>query len=179
MLVPRSSRHRGVLSLKYPVNVYDFRNAPTDTLQDMVASSSEAQSKMKTKTILTHRMIKRNDGLGLADLVMKIHATKMYSEQDEKKHDKCSLSDSLTCIVSIPQTWSPNLYLGLLNTTINDYNVIAIDNTQQPTMNGLKESCNTLNTVHINFCVHNLEHLERNVIMEGRYRGVHGGALVN
>ena len=122
-------------------------------------------------------MKKRNNGSGIADLVMKIHATK--KQQDETNNEECLRLDSLTFIVSIPQAWTPNLYLALLNTTIIDYNVIAIDNTQQPTMNGLKESCNTLNTVHINFGVHNLEHLERNVIMEGGYRGVHGGALVN
>jgi hypothetical protein len=186
---PRSSRHRGVLTLKNPVDVYDMRAASSASIGEIMQASNDATVAFKTNKIATRRVVKRLDGSGLADIeiTMVYHGLSQRNDQIEQRNDQNEQRNDqnkrrndqneqaeeeyFTCVAVIPQKWKPRLFLALLNKSIHEYNAISLETVT------VGETCYFgLNVVHCYFACEIIS-LHEFVLAQGAYVGIFGGAM--
>jgi hypothetical protein len=155
---PQSSRHRGILDLRREVNVYDMRSSTSETVADIVESTRLALPLFGTTKIATQRLLKREDGTGLADLEVTIcGVTDSHGEEN---------ANFVNFIVSIPQKWTPRLYLATINRSITDHHTMTIEK-----VSNLGYS---INEVHAYFYC-NMKSLHESLLIRAAYIGVSGG----
>jgi hypothetical protein len=179
---PRSSRHRGVLTLQNPVDVYDMRAASSASIGEIMQASNDATVAFKTNRIATRRVVKRLDGSGLADIeiTMVYHGICQRNDQFEQRNDQNEQRNDqnehteeeyFTCVAVIPQKWKPRLFLALLNKSINEYNAISLETVK------VGETCYLgLNVVHCYFACEMIS-LHEFILAQGAYVGIFGGEM--
>jgi hypothetical protein len=164
---PRSTRHRGVLTLNKPVKVYDMRTASSGSLEEIIQVSRAATAVFKTKKISTRRLVKRNDASDLADMEVTVHSETV----NRYENDSSGSELSITLVVSIPQEWTPKVFLALLNRSIHENNAVSLEKVSHRDI-----SCFSLNEVNC-FYLCDLQNLNDVLLMEGSYVGVFGGCM--
>jgi hypothetical protein len=164
---PRSTRHRGVLTLRKAVKVYDMRAASSGSFEEIIQVSRAATAVFKTKKISTRRLVKRNDASDLADMEITIHGDTRKSYEN----DSSGSEHSITFVISIPQEWTPKVFLALLNRSIRENNAVSLEKVSHRDM-----SCFSLNEVNC-FYLCDLHSLDEVLLMEGAYVGVFGGCM--
>ena len=171
----RSTRHRAVLHLLEVVDVYDMRNASNNFIGGIITASLNATPLMKTKTISTLRLKKRCDGSELADMGVIIHDDSLLPSTVYNNFQGTSLS----FVISMPQTWSPRLYLAMVNASIRKYKVISLETIYQCIGGCYQIKYSSLNTVHCNYDCFNLQMLIDELLSKGAYADVVGGMLIH
>jgi hypothetical protein len=166
---PRSTRHRGVLTLRKAVKVYDMRTASSGSFEEIIQVSRAATAEFKTKKISTTRFVKRNDASDLADMEVTVHADTFKSNENGSSASE----HSITFVVSIPQKWTPKVFLALLNRSIRENNAVSLEKVRHRDMR-----CFSLNEVNC-FYLCDLQNLSDVLLMEGAYVGVFGGCMNN
>jgi hypothetical protein len=164
---PRSTRHRGVLTLQKAVKVYDMRTESSGSFEEIIQVSRAAIAVFKTKKILTRRLVKRNDASDLADMEITVHSGTVKSCENDSSGSELSI----TFVVSIPQEWTPKVFLALLNCSIHENNAVSLEKVSHRDM-----SCFSLNEVNC-FYLCDLQNLNDVLLMEGAYVGVFGGCM--
>jgi hypothetical protein len=164
---PRSTRHRGVLTLNKPVKVYDMRTASSGSLEEIIQVSRAATAVFKTKKISTRRLVKRNDASDLADMEVTVHSETVKRYENDSSGSELSI----TLVVSIPQEWTPKVFLALLNRSIHENNAVSLEKVSHRDI-----SCFSLNEVNC-FYLCDLQNLNDVLLMEGSYVGVFGGCM--
>jgi hypothetical protein len=106
-----SMRHRGVLTLQKADKVYDMRTASSGSFGEIIQVSRAATTVFKTKKISTRRSVKINDASDLADMEVTVHA----NTQKSYENNSSGSEHSITFVISIPQEWTPKVFLVLLN----------------------------------------------------------------
>jgi hypothetical protein len=164
---PHSTRHRGVLTLNKPVKVYDMRTASSGSLEEIIQVSRAATAVFKTKKISTRRLVKRNDASDLADMEVTVHSETV----NRYENDSSGSELSITLVVSIPQEWTPKVFLALLNRSVHENNAVSLEKVSHRDI-----SCFSLNEVNC-FYLCDLQNLNDVLLMEGSYVGVFGGCM--
>ena len=167
--IPRSTRHRGVLTLRKAVKVYDMRTASSGSFEEIIQVSRAATAEFKTKKISTRRLVKRNDASDLADMEVTVHADTF----ENTENDSSASEHSITLVVSIPQKWTPKMFLALLNRSIHENNAVSLEKVRHRDM-----SCFSLNEVNC-FYLCDPHDLNDVLLLEGAYVGVFGGCMNN
>ena len=170
---PRSTRHRGVLQLLDAVDVYDMRDASNCSVLDIINESMNATPQMKTKTISTSRLKKRNDGSGLTDMDVTIHAffTSTVTRMNDEENDDRNIS----VVVTMPEAWTPMLYLAMVNSSIRKWNILSLETS---TICSGIERYYSFNSVHCNYNCFNLQYLQNNLLNTGAFADVVGGNTI-
>ena len=176
---PRPTRHRVVLTLKKPVDVFDMQNTSSSNVREIIDESIGAQPMFQTNKIATRRYVKRYDLPGFADLSIYIYST---MNQSKTKNDRVGegLKEQAiqqTCkatrlVVTIPHEWTPALFLVLLNKSINNHHVISL---KKINMHGIT-SLSSLNTVHWYFRCE-IDNLKVSLQQDDAYSGGFGGVI--
>ena len=109
---------------------------------------------------------KRVDGSGLSDLEITLHEDRFYG--GDVANDK-----SISCQVTIPATWSPRLFLAILNSSIHTFNLISLETV----VSGSVEHV-TVNTVHCYHDSYDIKKLHYKILMKGGYIGITGGYII-
>jgi hypothetical protein len=84
--------------------------ARSETVADIVESTRLALPLFRTSKIATRRLLKRKDGTSLSDLEVTIFGG--TSGEDSRGEENRNF---VNFVVSIPQKWSPRLYLATIN----------------------------------------------------------------
>lgn len=163
---PRMSRHRGVLLLRPSVDVFDMRSCSSDSVDDIMSSSINAQCQFKANRVSTQQLRKRVDGSGLSDLEIILHEDRFYG--GDVVNDK-----SISCQVTIPATWSPRLFLAILNSSIRTFKVISLETVVSGSLEHV-----TVNTVHCYHDSYDIKKLHYKILMKGGYIGITGGYII-
>ncbi len=82
-------------------------------------------------------------------------------------------TDLITFVVSIPQKWTPKVFLALLNRSIRENNAVSLEKVRHRGM-----SCFSLNEVNC-FYLCDLQNLSDVLLRAGAYIGVFGGCMNN
>jgi hypothetical protein len=159
----RPSRHRGLLELKRTVQVYDMRSASSETIADIINTTRASLPIFKTNMIFTRGLHIRDDCSCLCDLELIIYNS-IGNDSQEKK------SESITVIISMPQKWTPRMYLAVINRSINEHNVLTMEK-----VSGLGFS---INEAHNFFCS-DIESLHESLSLDASFFRVTGGELVS
>ena len=123
---PPATRHRGVLHLTTPVPLYDFGNGMQQpTLMSIINESRDAQPLFNVSSVCTD-----NQRFCALDNQMAIITIRLYSSEfDRPVQDEEGLSyPKMKEIQAVmPKTWTPRMYLGAVNVSIERSHSIVIE----------------------------------------------------
>jgi hypothetical protein len=137
---------RGVLTLYKGVNVYDMQSGATSStsLPDIIRSSRSAIPVMHAQEIATKQLKRQMNGSGMLNLEVDLIATQ---ENNDRKKSGSATTQQLLYIFSIPQHWSPKIFLALVNNkSAMEHNVLPIDTVMS--RNGIYNSINEIHFYH-------------------------------
>ena len=170
---PRPTRHRGVLTLKVPIDVYDMLHSKSSNFAEVVAGCRGAKPIFQASKIATKRYLKRTDLPGFADVSILIYSTSSFTNKHliRKSQQSQQLFQRAICLViTIPTEWTPQLFLAILNKSISDHGVLSLETINL--QDGKSLSC--LNNVHCYFRCE-IQSLKIALLEKGTYGGVFGG----
>jgi hypothetical protein len=169
---PYATRHRGVLTLYKEVNLYDLRSVATTptSLPDTIRSSRSAIPVMHAQKIATKRLKRRMDGSGMLNLEVDFLATQ---ENNDRKNSGSATTQQLSYIFSIPQHWSPKIFLAAVNKSAMEHNVLSID-----TVMSRNGTYNSINEIHL-YHGREVDFVCRSLRRSAAYIDVSGGGVAD
>ena len=170
---PPPTRHRGVLEIAPPIPLYDFGNQFEEpTLQSIVNESRDAQPLFNVSSVCTD-----NQQVIASDNQM-VHITIRFYGKDGWSDQNGSQEHHLKEIKALmPKTWTPRMYLGAVNVSIEQSHSIIIE-----TISFRGKRYVSINNVHWLFSELNLNDpslVASKLISNAAYFNVVGGELRN
>ena len=129
-----------------------------------------ATPQMKTRTTSTSRLKKRNDGSGLTDMDVAIHA--FFTGAATRMNDEENDDRNVSVVVTMPEARTPMLCLAMVNSSMRKWNILSLETST--TCSGIERHC-SFNSVHCNCNCFNLQCLQNNSLNTGAFADVAGG----
>ena len=140
-------------------------SSSTTTLAGIIESSRRAHPVLKTKTIVAKIIVGGMDGSGLLDLEVQF----LSSEEVE---NPATDGNSVTCVVSIPRSWTPRMFLASVNKTIGEHNVLSLESVKT---RNFDHYC--INEIHL-YYNYNSERVRKLLLQSAAYIDVNGGEMI-
>jgi hypothetical protein len=161
---PPASRHRSVLTLDCVVPLFDMRANTSNSIDNIIRSSSEAVPIQNTTTITTDRMSQAEDPR-YVELLVSFYSPP--TKEDYKSYIKNNFK------VIMPSTWTPKMYLGALHHSIRKNLLLTVESIEvsgrnYTTMNELNRLFKTQKEI-----------IHRRLVTSGSYLHLQGGELTN
>lgn len=118
MTPPPPSRHRGVLTFKESVSLFDLRNSASQA-EDCPMNHSFV---MKVESVVTYQCFKNDSDARF----LKMELNFWSSRADPGGRDDVEQMLPFPCVVTMPSHWTPSVYLRALYHSVTQSKVICI-----------------------------------------------------
>ena len=171
LVPPPATRHRGILKIAPPVPLYDFGNETEEpTLSSIINETRNAQPLFMVSSVCTdlqHLLSRDNQ---MVNITIRFYSENVQGEQNGRPE---KLMKEIQAVM--PKAWSPRMYLGAVNVSIERNHAIIIE-----TINFHGNRHVSINDLHWLFTERNLDDpssVALKLISNAAYFHVKGGEL--